>query len=378
MRVLLIVRNLQMGGVERQTITLANAMNALGHEVHILSLKHKQQLFADAGVFVHFYDLDKQNRKNILGLLFDLITRIFLAPLIPRSGFIWRGMYGAIYLKKFMCSLEQKSGAIDRVIVLGQGAFERVWPIADERFFQVIVDPLNEPTGSLVEYWFTRLLFSGKRCIAISSGVRDSIEQMVNHHGIQLRLLQIVHNPIPVTDIEQLSRESAAIPRHPYIVHVARLTPVKNQSLLLRAYHTAQIDELLVIVGDGNEMGTLESLAAELGISDKVIFVGYQQNPYPWMRHARLFVLTSKHEGFGLVLAESMACGTPCVSVDCRGGIRDVLIEEQAEYICESDVDALAAMIRHGLGSPPKIKPEWYLRFNSKAVAQKMLDLVSD
>src|SRR5690606_3006072 len=118
----------------------------------------------------------------------------------------------------------------------------------------------------------------------------------------------------------------------PYLVHVGRLVPVKNQRRLLQAYQIAVEHGLkhdLVIIGDGSERAALEVLSEALGLSHKVHFLGSQSNPYPWVKQADAFVLSSNFEGLGLVLIEALALGTPCVACDVPGGIREVLRGDQ-------------------------------------------------
>ena len=69
---------------------------------------------------------------------------------------------------------------------------------------------------------------------------------------------------------------------------------------------------------------------------------GEQENPYPWMKHADLFVLSSIYEGFALVIVKSLSCGTPVVAADRQGGIKDILIEEQSKYISQQTPESLA------------------------------------
>lgn len=374
-RIVLVARSLQMGGIERNTITLANNLVEMGHDVHIVVYKKRPGLVPDPRVHIHYFDIDKINRITVIGLIYDLFTRTFLAPWIARSGFVWRGFYGSWYFRVLLRRLEKRFGAIDKIIMRGQGAFEMLWGLRDPRCYQVIVSPIDPPAYGWLDRWYSRLLFAGKNNICNSTGVMVSVQRRLEAYGLSARQIVVISNPIPIAHIETLSREEAVLPPRPFIVHVARLTFQKNQELLIRAYHAASINEDLVIIGDGKDRSKLEKLVIRLGLDKRVQFLGQLANPYPWMRAAKLFVLSSHYEGFGLVMAEAHVCGTPVVAVDCPGGVRDVLIEEQVRLIAESTVEGLAAKIREGIVEPVVVKREWVERFEAKKIATQFLQL---
>jgi glycosyltransferase involved in cell wall biosynthesis len=374
-RVLLIARSLQMGGIERNTVNLANSMADSGHEVHILVLKRRVVLKPDPKVYLHYFDVDKINRMTGVGLVYDIVTRTFIAPFIRRSSFYWRGLYGGWYLRLFLLWQQHKYGRFDKIIARGQGAFELFWNFHDPRFYQVVVSPLWEMKGGFWERIFSRSLYENKNLVANSSGVLASLKERIEAYNISPRSINLIYNPLPVASIQKQSEEDANLPDEPYIVHVSRLTYQKNQSQLLRAYQASGVKEKLVIVGSGKDEGKLRRLASELGIADKVVFAGQQENPYPWMRGARLFVLSSRFEGFGLVLVEAMICGTPVVATDCPGGVHDLLTGDQKRLIAENSVQGLALKIREGIENPPVITPDLYQRFDAAVIAAQFLKL---
>jgi glycosyltransferase involved in cell wall biosynthesis len=373
-RLLLISRSLQMGGVEKNTVNLANTLVEQGHEVHILCFKKRYHLQPDKRVYVHFHDFDRINRLTIIGYIYDLLTRLTLSVVLRKSGFVWRGIYYVIYFRIFLYFLEKKYGTVDKMIARGQGAFEYLWMLKDPRFYQVLVCPLHM-RYSFRDKWYTKLIYEGKNSVANSTGVKESYLAKMKAYGFRANDIPVIPNPCPIKEIQSLAEEKVDLPERPYIVHVGRLTLQKNQPLLLEAYAESNIEEPLVIVGSGQEESKLRNLAAKLNITDKVIFVGQKANPYPWMKHARLFVLTSLFEGFGLVNVESLACGTPVVAVDCPGGIRDILVEDQSEFIVEPNPKAIAQKIRYALAHPPFIKAEWYQKFDAPNVAKMFLRL---
>jgi glycosyltransferase involved in cell wall biosynthesis len=115
-------------------------------------------------------------------------------------------------------------------------------------------------------------------------------------------------------------RNKVGLPQE-YIVWVSNLYPYKQADLLIRAY--ARLPEelqtrypIVFIGGDwDNQRSTLQALAAQLTIVDRIIFLGWIDDEWipAALRHARLFVLPSREETFGRSVIEAMACGTPCL-----------------------------------------------------------------
>ncbi len=102
------------------------------------------------------------------------------------------------------------------------------------------------------------------------------------------------------------------------------------------------------------------------------MFLGQKENPYPYIYHADLLVLASDYEGFGRVIAESLICGTPVVSTDCPSGPRDILTDELATCLVQTDDEqALARKMREVLDAPPVIKPEHYTCFSPDTIARR-------
>ncbi|HUI41942.1 MAG TPA: glycosyltransferase [Terriglobia bacterium] len=114
----------------------------------------------------------------------------------------------------------------------------------------------------------------------------------------------------------------------PHLLASGRLTFMKGFDLLLEAMSRV-VREFpaadLTILGRGPLEGELKALAERLHLSDRVRFPGYQLNPYPWVKHADMFVLSSRYEGLPNVMLEALALGTPVVGTDCPGGVREIL-----------------------------------------------------
>lgn len=160
-------------------------------------------------------------------------------------------------------------------------------------------------------------------------------------------------NVVDIDAIRQRAAEPAEAdgPDGPFIVSVARLDEgQKDHRTLLRAYAKVRAQYAdapgLLLLGDGADRASLEQLAHDLGVAAHVRFAGFCSNPFPFMRAARMLVLSSRYEGFGMVLLEAMALGTPVVSTDCPTGPRDLLDGgDSGLLVPPGDIDAMADAI---------------------------------
>lgn len=164
--------------------------------------------------------------------------------------------------------------------------------------------------------------------VAVSNGVA---EDLVANYGVKPERLKVVYNGCDCSDVREKRLEELEHPfpfPGPVIVAVGRLTRQKLHWQLIRAF--SRVVEAfpgagLVIVGAGEELDYLEKTVAAQGLGGRVIFTGFQKNPYKFVARCDLFVLSSAWEGFANVLLEAMACDVPVLSVDCKSGPREIL-----------------------------------------------------
>ncbi|BFN15359.1 glycosyltransferase [Marinobacter sp. RI1] len=378
MRTLVVIHSLKMGGMERVAVNLADAFAEEGHESHLLSCRNHPNDLAPAnpGVKLHYFDQFQALMKSIIGIPVFLLSRLLLGVLLPRSHFMWVGWLSGWLLKRHIHSLEKQHGRFDRIIFRGLGTFKYFWSFRDERCVYVLENVIHydRPLWQKKLEW--KLVFHRRHLACVSSGVMDSALEAFEKGSIQPASLRVITNPCPIRQIETLAGEADPdIPTAPYILNVARLVPQKGHALLLEAYARSGISHKLVIVGEGPLRSELEAKARELGIHDRVLFAGKRKNPYPWMKNADLFVLASEYEGLGIVLTEALACGTPIMAVESRGGVRDVFRGDLEAYLTPRTAEGLAG----GLSAitqelPITVKPEWLAPFRSEVVVAAFLD----
>lgn len=193
-----------------------------------------------------------------------------------------------------------------------------------------------------------RILYG--RCdeiVAISHGVaRDLVERI----GLPGSRIRVVHNPV---DVGGLARRAEGGTGHPWfacdgppvVLGMGRLTRQKDFPTLVRAFARVRRRRpaRLVILGEGEERGPLEDLARAEGVEGDVDLPGFVEDPAPYLGRAGVFVLSSAWEGFGNVLVEALAVGTPVVATDCESGPREILADGRWGRLVEvGDADAMA------------------------------------
>lgn len=168
--------------------------------------------------------------------------------------------------------------------------------------------------------------------IAVSNGVK---EELITDFGICEQKIIVIPNPVDKEKIEKLSKEPITELNLqkgiPLLINVGRLERAKGQWHLLRAFHSVRqvVPAKLILCGEGNLREFLESLCRELHLESDVIFLGWQDNPYKFMSHSTIFILSSIWDAQPNVLLEAMACGLPIISTDCPFGPREILHDGQ-------------------------------------------------
>jgi glycosyltransferase involved in cell wall biosynthesis len=203
-----------------------------------------------------------------------------------------------------------------------------------------------------------RLFGPADRVFCVSEGVAQDMAQILQR---PLSELPVLPNPVVTPELERLSHipldhRWLLADQPPLVLGVGRLSRIKNFPLLLRAFAKARREQAmhLMILGEGKQRPELLRLAHQLGIAEDVELPGFQANPYPYMRGADLFALSSSWEGFGNVLVEAMACGTPVASTDCPSGPSQILQGGRYGALVPVDNDdALARAILTSLRNPP-------------------------
>lgn len=317
--------------MERVAVLLANGFHAAGHDIDVVVIKAIGPYIDELASGIEIVDLKAKNGILVLHALMGYLRRRRPASVLSLMP----------YPNVISVMARAISGVRTKLILSEHG--------------NLSASMAN--TGSMRTYLkvclATRWVYPlADGIVAVSRGVADDLSARLGfvQSSSQVR---VIYNPVVSADLVERMKEQIHHPwfksgGSPIIIAAGRLAPQKDFATLIRAFAKVRgaLSCRLIILGEGDQRAMLESIAQELGVSADILMPGFQKNPYSWMRHADLFVLSSRYEGFGNVIAEAMACGAQIVSTDCPSGPAEILEEGRwGKLVPVGNVDEMAAAI---------------------------------
>jgi len=304
-KILFIIPSMRGGGSERVISTILNYLSRDRFEIILVLLQKEGKYLDELPNDIEIIDLDvKQARYAI----FDIIKVIKQRK--PNIVFSTLGYLNILIsiIRPFF-SKKIKFIARESSIVSIQNQQEKYPKIFDFLFrnfyknFDLIISQSNYMKNDLVENY------------------KISPEKIVT-----------INNPIDFKNITTLAKEE--MQEKVDILVVGRVDKNKNFKDIIEILPTLK-ERTLTILGDGILYKELKELVQKLGLEKRVYFLGFQKNPYKYMKKANLLVLTSLYEGFPNVILEANALGTPVVAYSCKGGTREIVLDGQNGFLVE-------------------------------------------
>ncbi|HNF43221.1 MAG TPA: glycosyltransferase [Ferruginibacter sp.] len=172
------------------------------------------------------------------------------------------------------------------------------------------------------------VMFSYKRADLVLANSYAMQTDLVENFRIKTPV-RVIYNPIDLHFIKTHVNEEPGYVFDPntfYFVNVGGFRKEKNHLLLIQAFFILKhLPCKLLLVGGGVMEEELKQKVHDLGMMDKIIFTGFEKNPFKYVSRSDCFVLSSDVEGFPNVLIEALACGKPVISTDCSSGPRELL-----------------------------------------------------
>lgn len=300
------------GGAEQNLINILNNINRDNYEIELV-LGLKKGIFLDkipGDILVS--DLNGSSFLNVfLGLRRYFISKkpdIFVSTF---HRFNFAGLLAKIFSKSKV-----------KFIIIEQTIHSKIHKTS-KNIFRKIISYFFLP--SLIRIFYPK----ADAIICVSNSVKNDLYNVL---GKSIKL-EVIYNPIVDDSIISLSKEPLFEDQYifegayPVIIAVGRLVKAKDYPTLLKAFKRVLDSKKarLLILGEGPEENQLKELVSQLQIYNQVVFAGFKKNPYKYMAHSSLFVLSSIREGFGNVIVQAMACGIPILATNDNSGPGEII-----------------------------------------------------
>ena len=320
------------GGAERVMVSLANGFSASGRQVTMVLGNCSGPFHGEVASRVELVDLNRRHVSSALPKLAYILSR-------KRPDVLLSGLHVA-----------------NLVALLASGmARPRIPVVVSEHSSMTHILDSRTTLRRFILWNAIRALYPrAARVVTVSHGAAAGLRRLFTTKPLSV---EAIPNPIDIGNIRANAGDrEITLPDEPLIVAVGRLAPEKRFDDLIRAFAIIRnnVPCRLRILGDGSERKTLEALGDQLGLSEALSLPGFRKNPFSMIQRASVLVVSSDREGFGNVLVEAMALGTPIVSTDCPYGPSEILEDGRWGYLVPvGDIDALASAIVKTLHRQP-------------------------
>lgn len=353
--ILIIIDSLGIGGAEKAMFSLANNLISCGHSIDLISCDNIIKL-----------DIPKSINLHILGF-----KKSFLD--YTRHSFKMKNL-----IKKLE---KQNKKEFDLILVNLQKATrlmrfykrENVHHIIHSTFSQSAFKNKNSFNIFLKKKKLQNI-YNNLNIITVSNGIKNDF---LDNLKIKPKSIQTIYNLIDKNEIESLSNKDINLDFKGYIIHVGRFDALKRHDILIEAFKKSNLNTKLVLVGDGNQKDNIVLKINELNLKNKVVLTGFQQNPYPYIKNAKLLVLSSDYEGLPTVLIEALFLKIPAISTNCPSGPSEILKDNLEQYLVEvNNADTLADKMIEVFNNPYEIKDKYTEDFEKDKILNQYLNLI--
>lgn len=362
MKVLLFVSRLSAGGAEQAAVLLASGFIELSHEVTIAAASLRGDLIKRLDARCKIVDLASKKPIRSMRHLAACIRKV-RPDAVVCFGFS-TGIAAALSKLIFRWGT--------KIIIRNENNLRFEWQTAG---------PLNRLIGPPLSRWSARQ----SSVVAVSHTLAKATAEYL---GLDPKNVTTILNPV-LNDTEPCT-EAPESDLHPWLrnqiiptfVAVGRLEYQKGFDLLVAAFARVRSSThaRLVIFGRGSLYDVLQAQIDAHGLHEDIELAGFTANPIAQMRAAHAFVLSSRFEGFGLVLVEALWSGTQVISTDCEFGPAEVLEGGRfGTLVPVNDVNTLAAAMLasihqpHSAARPPD---SWFEQFTATRAACEHASLI--
>lgn len=299
-KILFIMYNLAGGGAEKVLIDLLNNIDYTRYEVDLLLIRKEGVYLNSINKNVKVKSIIPCNKnKNSLHLrLMSLMYAYFPKTLVSH-----------IIGKKYDVEIAFLEGETSKIATYSKNKHSKKisWIHTDLEKYITMSREEEEKIYDLTD-----------TIVCVSNKCKDSFNNIYPQYKDKIK---VIYNLIDMENIINKSKEKLKDNKK-YILAIGRLVKEKRFDRLIKSYKLLLdegFSEELIILGEGELRGELETLIKKLGLTEKVHLQGFKKNPYQYIKNCSVFVVPSEFEGFSLVVAEAMILGKAIVTTDCVG-----------------------------------------------------------
>ena len=350
-QILLVIRSISGRGGERSVLTLAQGFYEMGCEVHLLCFNATQDYDLDPHFNYHLFDINHWYYK------------FFITS-------TWKYQAIAKRLDDYVLShIGQPDLVLSNLIqsnrILSNSHLKNIAYVIRNTFSKENQKALKTHPNKVLKRY--KNIYKKHPCICVSQGVEHDLRQTLGDIGE----VTTIYNAFDQAYM-QLQAQAYQPDFEDYIVHIGAFCYAKAHDVLLKAYAQSSQQYPLLLLGKGELEAEIRQLIVQLDLEKNVHILGFNKNPYPYIKHAKALILSSRYEGFVRVVPEAIALGTSVISTDCPSGPNEVLSEKN--LVAVDDVDALAEKMTAVMNTPENFSTGFDPAFLPKNIAKQYLD----
>lgn len=311
----IVIDSLAGGGAEKVMLTLARALQKQGHRPHLLVIEKFCTYDIPSDIPVSFCFPKKEKFITSIWKLSSSVKRVrsWINDIESKHG----------HFDSFISNLDKSN------LLMVRANVPRLFCVVHNSIKAELNREKKLGIFNYLNIKKSKKSLNSQHIITVSDGITREIESLP---WLNPKSISRIYNPFEFAQLHEKAEISVDnLPKEPYMIHVGRVAKQKRHDVLFQALKLMNNPIKLVLLCVNVKKA--QKLAKRIGVENRIIFVGFQQNPYVWIKNAKLLVLSSDYEGFGMVLVESLALNTPVVSTDCHHGPNEILTDDLKQWL---------------------------------------------
>ena len=352
-KILFFVNSLAGGGAERVCLNLADEFHKEGYLIDFVVLNNTNSSYVFPE-YINTISLEIPSNKNLLIKMISILKKL---PTLNK--YLKSCNYELVTSHLYMSHITASLTCLRKrtLYVMHSSQWEK------------------KQKHRLIHYLKIHFFYKNKKIVAVSDGVR---QELIKEYKLNKDKAVRIYNPVP---IERIKQEDYSKKPHlrPYIISMGRLSHPKRPDLVLDMFYYGELykEYDLIFLGEGPLKAEIEKKILEYKINDKVFLIGFEKEPYVWLKNAKLMISVSDREALPMNIIESLACNTGVVAADCRYGPNEILVDDLSKFLINphSDFEAGINTIKNALKMYPAIDDKYISGFSPKKIADQYLSL---